>query len=31
LSQFDLANYLGKGGFSEFPDFPLNSDWVRRC
>ncbi|OCT44094.1 hypothetical protein CLCR_00712 [Cladophialophora carrionii] len=28
-SQFDLANYLGKGGFSEFPEFPLNSDWIQ--
>ncbi|KIW72874.1 hypothetical protein, variant [Phialophora macrospora] len=30
-SQFDLANYLGKGGFSGFPEFPLNSDWIQRC
>ncbi|ETI28583.1 hypothetical protein G647_01033 [Cladophialophora carrionii CBS 160.54] len=28
-SQFDLASYLGKGGFSEFPEFPLNADWIQ--
>ncbi|EXJ64631.1 hypothetical protein A1O7_00968 [Cladophialophora yegresii CBS 114405] len=27
--QFDLANYLGKGGLSDFPDFPLNPDWFQ--
>jgi len=27
ISQFDLANYFGKEGFSTFPEFPLGSGW----
>ncbi|KAJ9609017.1 hypothetical protein H2200_006788 [Cladophialophora chaetospira] len=27
VSQLDLATYLSKGGYSEFPEFPLNSSW----
>jgi len=29
VPQFDLSNYFSKGGFSEFPEFPLHSDWVQ--
>lgn len=29
VSNFDLATYLSKGGYSEFPQFPLNSNWVQ--
>jgi len=29
IPQFDLSNYFNKGGFSEFPEFPLGRDWVQ--
>ncbi len=29
LPQFDASNYSNKGGFAEFPDFPLNYDWFQ--
>jgi uncharacterized coiled-coil protein SlyX len=29
ITQFDLANYFGKNGFSTFPEFPLGPNWYQ--